>query len=78
MVRIFDALQTESYQPGLRDRFPTAAGNRFVDRTEFIATEPHGIPPDRNLDRSAAGVGMGFRNLSVQDELLQSLPEGGS
>jgi len=45
VMRIFDTLHSKSQRPGLGDEFPTTAGNRFVDRTVFIATEPHGIPP---------------------------------
>jgi hypothetical protein len=42
---IFDALHSKSQPPDLGDEFPTTAGGRFVDRTAFIATELHGVPP---------------------------------
>lgn len=46
VVRILDPLHPESYRPGFEHGFPTAAGNRFVDRAVFIATKRHGIPLD--------------------------------
>jgi len=45
-MRIFDPLHPEPDQLGLEHEFPATAGKRFVDWAEFIATEPHGIPPD--------------------------------
>ncbi len=46
VMGILNPLHAEPYQPGLPREFPTTTGKRFVDRTEFVATEPHGIPPD--------------------------------
>ena len=45
VVRIFDTLNSKSHRPGFGDEFATAAGKRFVEWAEFIATKPHGIPP---------------------------------
>jgi hypothetical protein len=45
VMRVFDPLHSEPYQPGLRNRFTATARDGFVDWTEFIATEPHGTPP---------------------------------
>jgi len=45
-MRIFDPLHPEPDQLGLGHDFPATAGQRFVDWAEFIATEPHDIPPD--------------------------------
>jgi len=42
---IFDTLHPEPDQSGPGYGFPATAGKRFVDWAEFIATEPHGIPP---------------------------------
>jgi hypothetical protein len=64
VMRIVDALDTEPDEPRLGDLFSTTAGDGFVDRTEFIATEPHGIPPDRDLERSAAGGRNGGSEIS--------------
>src|SRR5260370_42432911 len=44
-MRIFDPLHHEPDQPGPGHEFPATAGKRLVDWAEFIATEPHGIPP---------------------------------
>jgi hypothetical protein len=52
VVRIFDALNSQSYEPGLGKGLPAAAGKRFVNRAEFIATKPHGIPPDGSRETS--------------------------
>ena len=61
---IFDPLHPEPEQLGFEKMFATTARDGFVDRTEFIATEPHGIPPDRDLERSACG-----RRNGVQESL---------
>ena len=45
VMRVFNALDTEAYSAGLSDLFPATAEQRSVDRTVFIATESHGIPP---------------------------------
>ena len=44
VVRTFDALNSRSQEPGRGKGFPAAAGKRLVNRAEFIATKPHGIP----------------------------------
>src|SRR6266478_6441852 len=46
MMRIFDSLHPQPDQPGFGNKLPATTRNGFVDRTEFIATEPHDIPPD--------------------------------
>ena len=53
VVRIFDALNSQSYEPRPWKGLPAAAGKRLVNRAEFIATKPHGIPPD--VSRKTAG-----------------------
>jgi hypothetical protein len=46
VMRVFNALHAEPDQPGfVRHRFPAAAGERFVNRTIFIATQFHRIAP---------------------------------
>jgi hypothetical protein len=55
VVRIFDALNSESYEPWLGKGLPAAAGKRFVNRAEFVATKPHGIPPE-GLSETSLGV----------------------
>jgi hypothetical protein len=55
VMRILKPLHSESYCPRLGNEFPTAAGNRFVNWTVFIATEPHGGPPWRP-DRAHSGL----------------------
>ena len=52
---IFDPLHPEPERPGFGKMFATTARDGFVDRTEFIAAEPHGMPPDGDLEKSAAG-----------------------
>ena len=37
-MRILDSLHSDSYCPGFGHGFPTAAGNRSVDRAEFISS----------------------------------------
>lgn len=44
-MRIFDTLNSKPQRPGFGDKFPPAAGVRFVYRAEAIATEPYVIPP---------------------------------
>lgn len=44
MVRICNPLNSESYQPGLRQELAATAGERFVDWANFIGAESHGIP----------------------------------
>jgi hypothetical protein len=73
-----DALHAQPDEPRFGDLFPPTAGDGFVDRTEFIATEPHGTPPDRDLERSSASSRNGVQKSLAQDGLLRSLPEGGS
>ena len=46
VMRIFDPLHAKPHCPGFGDEFATAAGNRFVYGTEFIASESHKIPPE--------------------------------
>jgi hypothetical protein len=41
VVRIFDALNSKSYEPGLRKGLSAAAGKRFVNWAEFVGTESH-------------------------------------
>jgi hypothetical protein len=48
-MRILDTLHTQSNQLGLRHEFPATAGNRLVDRTDFVGTEPHGSSPKKGL-----------------------------
>jgi hypothetical protein len=45
-MRIFDPLDPEPDHPRPGHEFPATAGKRFVDWAEFIAAEPHNIPPD--------------------------------
>jgi len=71
-MRILDPLHPESYCPGFEHRFPTAAGNRFVDRTVFIATKSHGIPPVKRLGDEWE---IGSESLSTAEALLQFPPE---
>ena len=44
-MRIFNTLDTKSYSTFPPDLFTATAEERSVDRTVFIATEFHGIPP---------------------------------
>jgi hypothetical protein len=76
VIRIVDALDAEPDEPRLGDLFSTTAGDGFVDRTEFIATEPHGIPPDRDFGKISCGRRNEVQESSAQDGLLQSLREG--
>ena len=46
VMGIFYMLHSKPDKPRFGNEFPTTAGDGFVDRAEFIATEPHGIPPD--------------------------------
>jgi len=46
VMRIFDPLHAKPHCPGFGDEFATAAGNRFVHGTEFIASKSHRIPPE--------------------------------
>ena len=41
VVRIFDALNSKSYEPGLGKGLSAAAGKRFVNWAEFVGTESH-------------------------------------
>jgi hypothetical protein len=41
VVRIFDSLNSQSYEPGLGKGLSAAAGKRFVNRAEFFGTESH-------------------------------------
>jgi len=61
MIAILDALHAEPDEPRFGKVFPTTAEDGFVNRTEFIATEPLGRPPDRDLERPAAGVRNGVQ-----------------
>jgi hypothetical protein len=45
MVRIFDALDAEAYDPRLGKGLPAAAGKRFVNWAEFVGTESHSGSP---------------------------------
>jgi hypothetical protein len=46
-MRVVDTLYAGPNEPGLgRNEFSTTASVGFVYRTVFIATKPHGIPPD--------------------------------
>src|SRR6266849_6151760 len=45
-MRIVDPLYAKPDPPGLGHEFPATAGKRFVDWAEFVAAEPHDIPPD--------------------------------
>jgi hypothetical protein len=45
VMRVFNALDTKAHGACLSDLFPATAEERSVDRTVFIATESHGIPP---------------------------------
>ena len=49
VVWILDALYSQSDQLRFRDEFPATAGNGFVDRTDFVGTEPHGSSPKKGL-----------------------------
>ena len=42
---ILDALNTQPDQLGFQHEFPATAGNRLVDRTDFVGTESHVSPP---------------------------------
>jgi hypothetical protein len=41
VVRIFDALNSQSYEPRLGKGFPATAGKRFVNWAKFVGTESH-------------------------------------
>lgn len=46
---IFDTLYAKPYQSRpLRKKFPATAAERIVYWTVFVATKPHGVPPERN------------------------------
>src|SRR6266404_7809548 len=45
VMRIFDALHTRSYRPWLRNEVPATAGNRSVNRAEFVRAQSHGRSP---------------------------------
>ena len=45
VMRILDTLNTQPDQLWFRYEFPATAGNRLVDRTDFIGTESHGGSP---------------------------------
>jgi hypothetical protein len=49
VVWILDTLHSQSDQLRFRDEFPATAGNRLVDRTDFVGTEPHGSSPKKGL-----------------------------
>lgn len=42
MVGVFDPLNPEPDQLGLRDELPATAGKGLMDWAEFIATKSHG------------------------------------
>lgn len=44
VMRIFNALNSESDQLWLGQKFASTTRERFVDRTQFIGTKSHGIP----------------------------------
>jgi hypothetical protein len=46
VMRIFDPLNSESYQLGLREELPAATGKGFVDWAQFITAKSHGTPLD--------------------------------
>lgn len=49
VMRIFDTLHTEPYDPGSRNELAAAAGKGFVYRTEFVAAKPHGGSPMKKI-----------------------------
>jgi len=55
VMPVVDTLDSEPDEPRFGDVFPATAGSGFVDRTKFITAEPHGMPPDRDLRKPAAG-----------------------
>src|SRR5215471_15376587 len=50
-MSVFDSLHSKSHQLGPGRNLPPATGNGFMDRTQFVSTEFHGIPPG-NATRS--------------------------
>jgi hypothetical protein len=74
-MRIFDPLHPGPDQPGPGHDFPAAAGKRFVDWAEFVATKPHDI-----LLLITGEIGGGWvtfeRKSLTLSWLLQFLPEG--
>jgi hypothetical protein len=44
MMRIFNPLNSESYQLGVGKELAATAGERFVNWAKFIGMESHGIP----------------------------------
>jgi hypothetical protein len=76
-MRIFDPLHSKPHRPGFGNELPATAGKRFVDRAEFIATKPHGDPPDGDLLKSAVGRrGMCRESLNSQTYCYNACPRG--
>ena len=45
-MRIFDSLNSDSYQLGLREELPAATGNGLMDWAQLIVSKSHGTPLD--------------------------------
>jgi hypothetical protein len=81
MVGIFDPLNPQSDQHRSGKVLAPTAGNGLVDWAEFIATEPHGIPPDgtgevtwvgRN-SRAERSLCRGAATIPVREESMANL-----
>jgi hypothetical protein len=46
MMRIFDPLNSESYQLGLSEELPATTRKGFMDWAQFIVPKSHGTPLD--------------------------------
>jgi hypothetical protein len=56
-MRVFDPLNSESDQLGLRDELAATAGKGLMDWAQFANTESHGIPRDGLNEKSTARWG---------------------
>ena len=61
---VFDPLNSESYQLGLRDELPAAAGKGSMDGTQFVAAKSHGTPFDGLNESVVAGGNQGRRTIA--------------
>ena len=60
---VFDLLNSESYQLGLGDELPAAAGKGSMDGTQFVAAKSHGTPFDGLNESVVAGGNQGRRTI---------------
>src|ERR1700728_1183167 len=72
-MRIFDPLNSHSYESGLENEFTATTRNRFMDWAQLVSSESHGIPLDKHMKSGAQGNRFDTRSLTRSGPEL-SLP----